>query len=132
MHWTVIDGIEWNSLGRPTPTRTLEASIINDNKDDKDKDKQSTITTLYLFKSEQIQQLQEIQREISKILSENQDIQTRLKIKDIEATLKEHIVKMHEYNEIKDNVQLLLGKLSEFQGCTIKEMYKKYDLDFND
>jgi len=129
MHWTVIDGIEWNSLGRPTPTRTLEASIIND----KDKDnKQSTVTTLYLFKSEQIQQLQEIQGEISKILSENQDIQTRLKIKDIETTLKEHIIKMHEYNEIKDNVQLLLGKLSEFQGCTIKEMYKKYDLDFND
>lgn len=125
MNWTVLNSHQWNNLGRPSAVKILKMKNDGDDKENAD-------NSLFLFKSDQIQQLQEIRNEIEKLETENQDIKSRLDIDDIEYALKEHIRKMHEYNDVKDNVQLLLGKLAEFKGCTIKEMYKEYDLDFND
>ena len=73
--------------------------------------------------------------------------------------LKIHIDKLHEYNEVKDVAQMVLGRLGEhyvvhclvnsmfhlsatptlsyrylavYHGVTTKEMYRRYNLDVND
>ncbi|KAJ3322907.1 hypothetical protein HDV06_002566 [Boothiomyces sp. JEL0866] len=51
---------------------------------------------------------------------------------DIETYLKQRIELLHDYNEIKDIGQQLLGICAEKYGTTVKEMYKKYDLDLDD
>lgn len=35
---------------------------------------------------------------------------------------------MHQYNDIKDATQVVLGKLSNLEGVTLKEMHLKYNL----
>ncbi|XP_074628777.1 DNA repair protein SWI5 homolog [Acropora palmata] len=49
-----------------------------------------------------------------------------------EEELQEHIDKLHEYNEIKDVGQLLIGKLAEIDGTTTKAMYQEFGLDLED
>ena len=49
-----------------------------------------------------------------------------------EHELQGHIQKLHEYNEIKDVGQILLGKLAEMEGLTTSHLYQRYDLTFDD
>ncbi|XP_030741024.1 DNA repair protein SWI5 homolog [Echinops telfairi] len=46
--------------------------------------------------------------------------------------LQDHISQLHEYNDIKDVGQMLLGKLAVIRGVAIKELYPEFDLDVND
>ncbi|XP_054980126.1 DNA repair protein SWI5 homolog, partial [Sorex araneus] len=46
--------------------------------------------------------------------------------------LDEHISRLHEYNDLKDVGQMLLGKLAVLRGVTTKELYAEFDLDLND
>ena len=43
-----------------------------------------------------------------------------------------HIRKLHEYNEIKDVGQILLGKIAETKGVTTSNLYEQYGLTLND
>ena len=49
-----------------------------------------------------------------------------------EDELQQYIDHLHEYNEIKDVGQLLLGKLAEVQGTTVSELYREFDLSLDD
>ena len=49
-----------------------------------------------------------------------------------EDELQQYIDHLHEYNEIKDVGQLLLGKLAEIQGTTTAELYKQFSLNLDD
>lgn len=55
---------------------------------------------------------------------------TALKAKD--EAYQQHIRELHNYNEIKDTCQTLMGKLAELEGCVTKEMYPRYDLELED
>ncbi|KAM4876483.1 DNA repair protein SWI5 homolog [Thomomys bottae] len=46
--------------------------------------------------------------------------------------LDDHISQLHEYNDIKDVGQMLLGKLAMIRGVTTKELYPEFDLDMSD
>ncbi|XP_052524907.1 DNA repair protein SWI5 homolog, partial [Tympanuchus pallidicinctus] len=46
--------------------------------------------------------------------------------------LEKHISLLHEYNEIKDAGQMLLGKLAVIRGVTTKQLYPEYDLELSD
>ncbi|XP_015449604.1 DNA repair protein SWI5 homolog, partial [Pteropus alecto] len=46
--------------------------------------------------------------------------------------LEDHISQLHEYNDIKDAGQMLLGKLAVIRGITTKELYPEFGLDMND
>ncbi|XP_066466962.1 DNA repair protein SWI5 homolog [Tiliqua scincoides] len=43
-----------------------------------------------------------------------------------------HIALLHEYNEMKDTGQMLLGKLAVIRGVTTKELYPEFGLDLSD
>ncbi|XP_068105902.1 DNA repair protein SWI5 homolog [Hyperolius riggenbachi] len=48
------------------------------------------------------------------------------------AELEEHISLLHEYNELKDTGQMLLGRLAILRGVTTKDLYSEFGLDFED
>lgn len=35
---------------------------------------------------------------------------------------------LHEYNDIKDATQIVLGQLANLHGVTVTELHKKFDL----
>ncbi|XP_037347361.1 DNA repair protein SWI5 homolog [Talpa occidentalis] len=73
-----------------------------------------------------IQKLKEkrdtLDKEISQLISEGYSVDE----------LDDHISQLHEYNDIKDVGQMLLGKLAVIRGVTTKELYPEFDLDVND
>ncbi|XP_020145094.1 DNA repair protein SWI5 homolog isoform X1 [Microcebus murinus] len=73
-----------------------------------------------------IQKLREkkdmLDKEISQLISEGYRVDE----------LEDHIGRLHEYNDIKDVGQMLLGKLAVIRGVTTKELYPEFGLDMND
>nr|XP_014337920.1 PREDICTED: DNA repair protein SWI5 homolog [Bos mutus] len=73
-----------------------------------------------------IQKLKEkkdmLDKEISQLLSEGYSVDE----------LEDHISQLHEYNDIKDAAQMLLGRLAVIRGVTTKELYTEFGLDMND
>lgn len=49
-----------------------------------------------------------------------------------EEELKTHIDKLHEYNEIKDVAQMVLGRIATLEGVRTKDLYAKYGLNLDD
>lgn len=48
------------------------------------------------------------------------------------AIIDRHIRALHEYNELKDIAQFLLGKLAQLEGVCTKDMYERFGLKFTD
>lgn len=46
--------------------------------------------------------------------------------------LEQHIDKMHEYNDIKDIGQSLLGRIAALRGTTTRDLYSHFGLDLDD
>ncbi|XP_032867794.2 DNA repair protein SWI5 homolog [Tyto alba] len=63
-----------------------------------------------------------LDQEIAQFLSEGYSLEE----------LEKHISLLHEYNDIKDAGQMLLGKLAVIRGVTTKQLYPEYDLELND
>ncbi|XP_074412745.1 DNA repair protein SWI5 homolog [Zonotrichia albicollis] len=63
-----------------------------------------------------------LDQEIAQLLSEGYSLEE----------LDRHISLLHEYNEIKDAGQMLLGKLAVIRGVTTKQLYPEYDLELSD
>ncbi|XP_059162651.1 DNA repair protein SWI5 homolog [Physella acuta] len=76
--------------------------------------------------SEQVEELrkslQQTESEIKELLAAGCD----------ERELQTHIDKLHEYNEIKDVGQIILGRLANLEGLQTKDMYERYGLELND
>lgn len=49
----------------------------------------------------------------------------------LEEELQAHINALHEYNEIKDTGQLLLGKIAELEGTTTTSLYERFGLELD-
>ena len=49
-----------------------------------------------------------------------------------EVELQRHIDKLHEYNEMKDVGQMLIGRLAELQGTTTTALYGRFGLGVED
>lgn len=51
-----------------------------------------------------------------------------LEDKGITGDLRPEMQALHEYNDIKDVTQVVLGYLSDTENCTVAELHKKYNL----
>lgn len=49
----------------------------------------------------------------------------------LEEELQTHIDALHEYNEMKDTGQLLLGKIAELEGTTTTSLYERFGLELD-
>ncbi|KAI6075954.1 DNA repair protein SWI5-like protein [Aix galericulata] len=63
-----------------------------------------------------------LDQEIAQLMSEGYSLEE----------LEKHIALLHEYNDIKDAGQMLLGKLAVIRGVTTKQLYPEYDLELSD
>ena len=66
-------------------------------------------------------QLEEVNREVSELSGLYN-----------EENLQLYIEKLHEYNDIKDAGQILMGKMAEVEGTTSVRLYKQYGLELDD
>ncbi|XP_003729883.2 DNA repair protein SWI5 homolog [Strongylocentrotus purpuratus] len=62
--------------------------------------------------------LSELDKEISELKDEGLS----------EDELQLHIQKMHEYNELKDMTQMLLGRIAMFEGVTTRQLHEEMGL----
>lgn len=44
----------------------------------------------------------------------------------------EHMERVHDYHELKDVAQALMGRLATIEGVLTRDLYKRYDLDLED
>ena len=49
-----------------------------------------------------------------------------------EDELQDHIERLHQYNEIKDVGQMLLGKIAEVEGTTTAAVHERFGLNIDD
>ncbi|XP_016067296.1 PREDICTED: DNA repair protein SWI5 homolog [Miniopterus natalensis] len=63
-----------------------------------------------------------LDKEISQLISEGYSV----------AELEDHISQLHEYNDIKDVGQMLLGKLAVVRCVTTRDLYPEFGLDMSD
>ncbi|KAK7505036.1 hypothetical protein BaRGS_00003606 [Batillaria attramentaria] len=68
------------------------------------------------------EQLEQVEQQIQQLKKEGLD----------ESELEEHIAKLHEYNEIKDTAQMILGHIATLQGVRTRDVYPKYGLELDD
>lgn len=48
--------------------------------------------------------------------------------RDPQKIVKDHISLLHEYNELKDAAQLVIGKLAAMKQVTVKQLHEDYNL----
>ncbi|KDN37208.1 Swi5-domain-containing protein [Tilletiaria anomala UBC 951] len=71
---------------------------------------------------------QEKEVAVEALQAQAEQLEEQLGGRDAEQIVKEHIRLLHEYNEVKDATQILLGRLAHIEGVTIKAMHQRYDL----
>lgn len=49
----------------------------------------------------------------------------------VRVAYSKHIERLHTYNDVKDAVQSMLGRLAVFKGATTAQMYAEYGIDKN-
>lgn len=100
-----------------TPTRTNTAASRSDRAAGTKETQESIAADI----AELREQLKSAESEIAELSEEYS-----------EEELQQYIDHLHEYNEIKDVGQMLLGKLAEVQGTTTAELYQKFGLHLDD
>lgn len=71
---------------------------------------------------------QEVARELQEVEAEIRELSRDCS----EEELQRHIEKLHEYNEMKDVGQMLIGRLAELQGTTTNALYGQFGLSLED
>ncbi|KAJ3218134.1 swi5-like zinc finger protein [Dinochytrium kinnereticum] len=82
----------------------------------------------------EVQELREneskLRQELSRLINPLKD--AAITDEEINELMNKHIKMLHEYNEAKDCAQIILGKIAETRGVTIKSIYPEYDIDMDD
>ncbi|KAI9206481.1 Swi5-domain-containing protein [Polychytrium aggregatum] len=78
-------------------------------------------------------QLARLNVEKDQLATENASLKAKLPSGlDHESCVQTRIQKLHDYNDVKDYGQMLLGKLAQIEGVTTRQMYEQYELDVDD
>ncbi|XP_078280747.1 DNA repair protein SWI5 homolog [Rhinoraja longicauda] len=78
----------------------------------------------------------DLQNELGDLRKKSEDLDKQIAVLISEGytleELNQHIDQLHEYNDIKDVGQILLGKLAVVQGVTIRALYGEFGLELDD
>ena len=76
-----------------------------------------------------------LDEDTKRLRQENNNLLEELNIKGFEdstSIYSNYIDLLHDYNELKDVVQALIGRLALVRNQTTRELYPEFDLDSND
>ncbi|KAI5806533.1 Swi5-domain-containing protein, partial [Peziza echinospora] len=75
-------------------------------------------------------QSEALERQLDEVFAKQANIDTKLKHPDDpEATVKRHIRLLHEFNEIRDVAQGLIGLIAESRGVRVQDIYPEFGLE---
>ena len=78
--------------------------------------------------------VEDLTKEVEELRSTTRELEEEIETLSVEYNeeeLQEHIDRLHEYNEVKDMGQLLLGKLAEVEVTTTKSLYQRFGLELD-
>lgn len=78
---------------------------------------------------------QEMEDKLEKLTKELKEVNEELaplEEKYTDEDVQDYIDALHEYNEVKDAAQMLMGKLAELQGVTVKKIHEDYGVSPDD
>ncbi|KAG0277393.1 swi5-like zinc finger protein [Linnemannia exigua] len=85
------------------------------------------------LKAQEDAKIEQLKKTIADLQQQEQDIIRLLRgVGTPSEMISKHIEQLHEYNEIKDAGQVILGKCAELEGTTIKKQYENFGLDMDD
>ncbi|KAG0284574.1 swi5-like zinc finger protein [Linnemannia gamsii] len=85
------------------------------------------------LKAQEDAKIEELKKTIADLQRQEQDIIRSLRgMGTPSEIISRHIHQLHEYNDIKDVGQVILGKCAELEGTTIKKQYENFGLDMDD
>ena len=78
---------------------------------------------------------EQVARDVTKLRAQLEEVEQEIKELSAagchEEELKMHIDALHEYNEIKDVGQILLGRIAEIEGTTTTSLYERFGLELD-
>ncbi|KAF9539702.1 swi5-like zinc finger protein [Mortierella hygrophila] len=85
------------------------------------------------LKAQEDAKIEELKKTIADLQRQEQDIIRLIRgMGTPSEMISQHIHELHEYNEIKDVGQVILGKCAELEGTTIKTQYENFGLEMDD
>ncbi|KAI3633183.1 hypothetical protein MIR68_008721 [Amoeboaphelidium protococcarum] len=75
-------------------------------------------------------QCEELEQQLTQLTEANNKCMQEMNLKDAQPAdqeMKQYIKSVHSYNEIKDAAMTLMGRIAEFKGVPVKEMYSDYE-----
>ncbi|CAF9914128.1 MAG: hypothetical protein ALECFALPRED_009344 [Alectoria fallacina] len=73
-----------------------------------------------------------LETQIRETEEKQREVHGQLKTKDAQATVKAHIKLLHDYNEIRDVGQGLMGIIADSRGVRVKHVYQDFDVGEGD
>eukprot|EP01132_Coremiostelium_polycephalum_P000547 gene547-691_t len=109
-------------------------SLRKENYHDKVKEIEGTTTKVYWSGDGEIKSIQDEIIELQKIEQQiNNELEPyQMELKKMKDETNKNLDKVHKYNELKDSTQTLIGRLADYEGLTITQMYKKFDIQLDD
>eukprot|EP00105_Crassostrea_gigas_P017635 XP_011435487.1 PREDICTED: DNA repair protein SWI5 homolog [Crassostrea gigas] len=81
------------------------------------------------LKNSEQDDVQELEKKLETFNTEIAELESRgLKVEMLQT----HIDKLHQYNELKDCAQMVLGRIAVLEGVKTKDLYPRYNLDLED
>ncbi|KAF8463596.1 Swi5-domain-containing protein [Kalaharituber pfeilii] len=75
----------------------------------------------------------DLEKQLEEVLAKQKGVNSMLKNpSNPEATVKRHISLLHQFNEIRDVAQGLLGLIAENRGVRVQDIYLEFGLDPDD
>ncbi|KAF6223523.1 hypothetical protein HO133_000366 [Letharia lupina] len=73
-----------------------------------------------------------LESQIRETEDKRREVDGQLKTKDPQATVKAHIKLLHDYNEIRDIGQGLMGIIADNRGVPVREVYQDFNVGEGD
>jgi len=81
---------------------------------------------------DKVPDIESLSKEVEELKNTTREVEEEIKALSVEYNeeeLQQHIDRLHEYNEVKDMGQMLLGKLAEVEGTTTTSLYQRFGLE---